>query len=220
MTTNRSLRGRPRFALGARVPFPARLAPAVQLALPARLALAARRAVAAQLALIVLLAAGGSRPALASCVAPPDVEQAVRTSDIVFVGTVSATSNGNRWAEVVVQEVWRGADMPATVVVQGGPAGNTMTSVDRSFQVGTTYLFFPYVDPSSTALADNNCSSTTEWTEDLARLRPADVRQPLGGEPTAPAGLDVEALLPLGLAVVVFGALLVVGLLARGRQEA
>ncbi|HEX6868967.1 MAG TPA: hypothetical protein VF119_09185, partial [Candidatus Limnocylindrales bacterium] len=115
-------------------------------------------------------------------------------------------------------EVWRGPDMPASVVIQGGPAGNSATSVDRSFQVGATYLFFPYVDPSSGALADNSCTSTTEWTEDLAKLRPSDARQPLAGEPTS-GGIATDWIVPAGLALAVFGGLLVVGLLARGRQE-
>lgn len=170
------------------------------------------------LAASVLLASPGA--ALASCVMLPPVDNAAQTADIVFVGTVSATSNGNRWAEVAVQEVWRGPDMPKTVVIQGGPAGNTMTSVDRSFQVGVTYLFFPYVDPATGALADNSCTGTTEFTDDLVRLRPADARQPLGGDPAETAGgFDVQSLLPVGLALAVFGVLLVVGLVARGRQE-
>lgn len=165
----------------------------------------------------LLLAAPSST--FASCALPPPIDNPVATADIVFVGTVSATSNGNRWATVAVQEVWRGPDMPATVVIQGGPAGNAATSVDRSFQVGTTYLFFPNVDSGTGALTDNSCSSTTEFTEDMAKLRPATVRQPLGSEPTAGGGFDIESLLPVGVAVLVFGALLAVGLLARGRQE-
>jgi hypothetical protein len=169
------------------------------------------------LAASLLLAAPGV--ALADCMMPPPIDNATATADIVFVGTVNATSNGNRWAEVAVQEVWRGPDRPATVVIQGGPAGNTMTSVDRSFQVGSTYLFFPYVDPESGALTDNSCTSTTEWTNDLAKLRPADVRQPLAATPTTSQGFDVGSLLPIGVAVVVFVVLLGVGLMARGRQE-
>ena len=168
------------------------------------------------LAASLLLAAPGV--ALADCMMPPPINNAAQTAEIVFVGAVSATSNGNRWAEVAVQEVWRGPDMPATVVVQGGPAGNSATSVDRSFQVGTTYLFFPYVDQSSGALTDNSCTSTTEWTEDLAKLRPSDARQPLAAE-AASGGFATDWIVPVGLAIVVFGGLLVVGLLARGRQE-
>lgn len=168
------------------------------------------------LAASILLAAPGA--AVASCAALPPIENAMQTADVVFVGTVSATSNGDRWAEVAVQEVWRGPDMPATVAVRGGPAGNSATSVDRSFQAGMTYLFVPYVDQESGALADNSCTNTTEWTEDLAKLRPADARKPLGAEATS-GGLATDWLVPAGIAIVVFGGLLVVGLLARGRQE-
>jgi hypothetical protein len=168
------------------------------------------------LAASLLLAAPGA--ALADCMMPPPVDNAAQTADIVFVGVVSATSQGNRWADVAVQEVWRGPDMPATVVIQGGPAGNAATSVDRSFEVGRTYLFFPYVDQTTGVLADNSCTNTTEWTEDLAKLRPADARKPLGAETTS-GDIAADWLLPAGIAIVVFGGLLVVGLLARGRQE-
>lgn len=174
-------------------------------------------AAAPLLAASILVAAPGV--AVASCAAPPPIDNAMQTADVVFVGAVRATSNGDRWAEVTVQEIWRGPDLPATVVVQGGPEGNMATSVDRSFRVGATYLFFPSVDAASGVLSDTSCSPTTEWTPDLARLRPADARQSLGAAPATPAGFDWESLLPIGLAVAVFGALLVVGLLARGRQE-
>ena len=156
--------------------------------------------------------------ALADCAMPPPVGQAALTADIVFVGTVTATTNGNRWAEVAVREVWRGPDVPATVVVQGGPGGNAMTSVDRSFQVGVTYVFFPYLDASTGALTDNSCTSTTVLTDEMAKLRPADARQPLAGPDPGPVGFDVESLLPFGVALAVFAVLLVVGLVARGRE--
>lgn len=158
-------------------------------------------------------------PAAASCAMPRPIENEVATADIVFVGSVTSTSNGDRWAEVAVQEIWRGPDLPATVVIQGGPGGNTMTSVDRSFVVGTTYLFFPFLDQATGTLTDNACSSTTAWSQELARLRPASIREATPGDGADVGGFDLEPLLPIGVALLVFGALLAVGLLARGRQE-
>jgi hypothetical protein len=166
------------------------------------------------LAASLLLAAPGV--ALADCMMPPPIEQAIQQAEMVFVGTVSATSNRNTWAEVAVEEVWKGPDQQATVVVRGGPAGNAATSVDRTFEVGVKYVFFPYLDAA--ALTDNSCTSTTPWSDGLAALRPSDARKPLAAE-TASGGFATDWIVPVGLAIVVFGGLLVVGLLARGRQD-
>ncbi|HXG25310.1 MAG TPA: hypothetical protein VNL94_00440 [Candidatus Binatia bacterium] len=157
---------------------------------------------------------------LADCAPPPSIEEALETHDIVFVGTVEDTAEQNRWAVVTVEEVWRGPDQPRTVVIKGGLGGNMMSSVDRFFEVGERYLFFPSVDPPN-GLADNACSSTTQFREDLARLRPADARPPIDEASTAGAGaFDLDALLPFAAVGVVFVILLGVGLLARGRVEA
>jgi hypothetical protein len=167
-----------------------------------------------------LLASPGT--ALADCMPPPPIEVAVETAEIVFVGTVTETAQGNRWASVAVEEIWRGPDLEASVVVKGGPAGNMATSVDRYFEAGVRYLFFPYADQEQGGLADNSCSSTQPWTEDMAKLRPADARTPVEGpgEPSA-GGFDVAGLAgPVALVAVVFVVLLAIGLVARGRSEA
>jgi hypothetical protein len=154
---------------------------------------------------------------LADCMMPAPVQEAAQSAEIVFVGTVAETSNHNSWASVQVEEVWRGPDLQADVIVKGGPAGNMATSVDRSFEVGVKYLFFPYVDAEGRGLADNSCSNTVQWSPDLAQLRPADARQPLGAT-DAGTGFDVGSLIgPLGVALLVGGVLLAAGLLARGR---
>jgi hypothetical protein len=181
-----------------------------------RVALGGQLALAAPLALIAVLAIAPGA-VLADCAQPPPIGDAVLQADIVFVGTVTSTTNGGRWAEVAVAEIWKGPDQPATVVVRGGPAGNTATSVDRAFEPGVQYLFVPYKDETG-ALTDNICTSTTQWDASLELLRPGDARQPTGGAPTQ-AGFDVAPLLPFGVAAAVFAVLLAVGLLARGRQE-
>jgi hypothetical protein len=179
-----------------------------------------RAAVALSLLSIAALPAT-PRAALASCVIAPPLEQAVEAAEIVFIGTVEETAQGNRWASVAVEEVWRGPDQPKTVVVKGGPAGNTATSVDRSFEVGVKYIFLPYVDPAE-GLSDNSCTNTQPWTEAMAALRPAGARPPIG-ETNAPAdgGVDLGGFVgPAILVAVVFAVLLGIGLLAQGRQDA
>jgi hypothetical protein len=176
-----------------------------------------RRLVLAAVVAGPLLLALAPAVALADCMMPPPIEEAVKTAEIVFVGTVAETANRNSWASVEVAEVWRGPDQPRVVMVKGGPEGNAATSVDRTFQRGATYLFFPYAH-TELGLADNSCTSTTSWTEDLEALRPADSRAPIGAESGA-GGFDLGGMLvPLGVAVIVGGALLLAGLAARGRR--
>lgn len=155
--------------------------------------------------------------ALADCMMPPPIEEAVKTADIVFVGKVAETANRNSWASVEVTEVWRGPDQPRAVLVKGGPEGNAATSVDRAFEPGVTYLFFPYAE-AEVGLADNSCTSTTPWTEDLVALRPADARAPIGADPESGEFDFSGVIVPIGVAVIVGGALFLAGLAARGRS--
>lgn len=167
------------------------------------------------LSCLVILA----RPAttLASCVQGPDIKAAVTSADIVFIGVVTATANERSPARIAVQEIWRGPDQPAEVLMRVGSVGNVATSVDRTVEVGVKYLFVPYLDIDG-VLSDNACTSTMEWSPDLEGLRPADARAPIGGA-TPDAGSDFGGLIgPFVIALVVAGVLLVVGLLARGRQ--
>ncbi len=161
-----------------------------------------------------------SATTLASCMIPPPIDEAFESAEIVFVGTVTETSNRGTWASVAVEEVWKGPDQPIAVVIRGGPGGNAATSVDRTFEIGVKYLFFPYAD-SEIGLADNSCSLTTPWSDDLVALRPADAHQPLGtSETETGVWFDVGGFVgPLGVALLVGGVLLVAGLLARGRQS-
>lgn len=180
-----------------------------------RLAILPAAAAFAALPLLVQLAAPSA--ARADCMPPPPIEDAVKSAEIVFVGTVAATSNRSSWASVTVEEVWRGPDQAAQVLVKGGPGGNAATSVDRSFEVGVKYLFFPYADAGG--LADNSCTSTTRWTADLAALRPADARAPVGAT-SGGGGIDVGGLVaPLAVTLLVAGTLLVVGLAVRSRRS-
>jgi hypothetical protein len=170
---------------------------------------------AAAVGLVTSLLLGSVAPAAASCVMPPPIEEAVQNADLAFVGTVTGLANDGRWATVAVAEVWIGPDLPPIVEVRGGPDPGTFSSVDRAFVARTTYLFLPSI--SEGAIHDSSCSSTTEWTADLARLRPATARPPVGAvpepgatDPFDPASLLMPIALIVGAGVVVFGAALLI----------
>ncbi len=174
---------------------------------------------AALLAALALVAL--PRPVDARCVEPPPIQEAVRTADVVILGTVKAVANEDTRATVSVAEIWRGPALPAEVIVQGGPGGRT--SVDRTFVVGTQYLFTLTLDPEG-ALRDSLCSSTIEWDAQLAALRPPGAVPPAGSDDAQPtvaeaAPFDPASLVaPAGVALLVALGLLGAGLLARGRQ--
>jgi hypothetical protein len=115
-------------------------------------------------------------PTAASCLPPVPIDEALRSSDSIFVGTVAGLANQGRTATFAVDEVWRGPDLPARAVVNGGPEGNTFTSVDRTWEAGAKYLVFASV--VDTRLTDNACSNTQIWTDELAVHRPTDARPP------------------------------------------
>ena len=151
----------------------------------------------------LLLALGPSlaaTPALASCAPPRPVEESMLLSDAVLVGTVTHLENGGRWAVVKVEERWRGPEsLPDTIEVRGGPEPGTSTSADRVF-TGERYLFFLTKGPGY--FADNACSATTLWTDDLAAFRPSGVAPAPGTAANPPTGpLDLAVVLPLAALV-------------------
>jgi hypothetical protein len=117
-------------------------------------------------------------PAVASCKGPTPLPQAIAEAPVAFVGTVTATSNADRTAEVRVEEVWKGTSLPRVVEVQGSPVrgSNVFTSVDRRFRPGQRYLFVPR--RNGPILEDNNCSPTAVYDPVVAVLRPASARPP------------------------------------------
>lgn len=179
------------------------------------------RALATSIVAAAAVLLGSSNPAAASCAVPP-LEDWIRSSDVAFVGTIVQLANGDRWATVNVEEIWHGPDLAPVVEVRGGPAGNVASSVDRTYGVGR-YLFA--VSVAEGVLQDGACSATTEWTEDLAKLRPADARRPSAPIDSAPeptSGTSPLAPVVVAAAMVVavvalFGS---VALLARRRDAA
>ena len=141
-------------------------------------------------------------PAGASCASPVTIPAGIARADVVVVGTVTGTHSRGRIAEVSVVERWKG-DVGSTFELAGGPAAdNTMTTVDRSYDIGTTYLLFamaPALHHSAgsfgAALEDNACSNTEAWTANLARDRPSSVI-PASQLPTGAPTRDAPATLP------------------------
>lgn len=171
-------------------------------------------------ALLSLAAAWAPAGASASCLVLPGGGPLWDSADVVFVGTVTGLANNARWATVRVEEIWKGPDVPAEVVVHGGPAGNVATSVDRTYTIGLRYLFA--VASVDGALEDSACSPTTlEDQIDLDAIRPADVRQPAGGAPES-AGFwpDLGELAGPVLVIGGIGALLLATVILARRREA
>lgn len=143
------------------------------------------------LATASLVGAVGASPALASCMFDErSLEQQVAEADVVFVGTVESTRHGGSTATFRVEEVWRSTvDLPDLVEVVGGSGQDgAVTSVDRSYTDFERYLVFPFADGNR--LADNSCSPTRPWSEDLAAARPDDAE--VRGSGSDPTVVDVE----------------------------
>lgn len=120
----------------------------------------------------------------ASCVMPPPMRRAIADAPTVFVGTVTETRFNDRWATVSIVEIWRGENIPPSVEVRSGVgSSNTVTSVDRFYDIGETYLFIPY-ERKGIMYRDNACTSTTVFTDRIARFRPATASSP---SPSGPA---------------------------------
>ena len=116
----------------------------------------------------------------ADCEPAGPLEQVLPKADVAFVGTVTALDGPI--ATFAVREVWAG-EVADTVSVRGffeapggrGAAGEApFGEDDRSWMAGETYLVVPWVDRG--VLRDSICTATTEWSDELAALRPADAR--------------------------------------------
>ena len=151
--------------------------------------------------LVPVFLVGSASVSAASCAPPLSLTDAVASSDLVLVGTVTAGRSNNRIVTVAVEDIWKG-DADAQIEVAGGPDSLTSgTSVDRTFVVGQRYLFFilePALHGGSGTFGaryeDNGCTDTRPYTSDLDQLRPASARRtaapstsPPSSQPSTPA---------------------------------
>lgn len=117
-------------------------------------------------------------PAAASCGPVNTMKRAVRTAPAVFVGTVVGLRSGGRWATASVEAVWKGdLQVSQQVEVRSGlfdpPGGlSSMSSVDRFYKQGMTYLFVPFRERNG-AFRDNACTRTTRYRTVLERFNPS-----------------------------------------------
>jgi hypothetical protein len=136
------------------------------------------RALIAAAALAVLvsgLSLALTRSALASCAIPSPLPDRLQAARVVFVGTVVGLSDSGRRAQVRVETIWKGPDLPRVVDVVGSPAGlGGASSIDRTFQADQRYLFV--LADERPPFSDNSCSATQPYTAAVAAYAPADAR--------------------------------------------
>lgn len=117
--------------------------------------------------------------ARASCGIAPPVREAVENADDVFVGEVVRLENDGRTALVTVMDVWKG-HVAERVVVHGGmqlpQQPDTYTSVDRTYELGKTYLFFP--SEREERYFRDICTRTSVMRERFLRIRPEGASTP------------------------------------------
>ncbi len=169
-----------------------------------------------------------SRPAAASCVPAPPLQTGVAEAPVVFVGTVLSTANRDRVAQVRVEEIWKGPDLPDQITVRGSrvaPEENAVTSIDRTFRVDLRYLFIPdrvadvSPGPDGRVVVDDSlCTATREYRPELDRLRPASVTNPTGTGGVGPTSQRQERLTVLPLVAAVSTVLALVGITASRRH--
>ncbi len=125
----------------------------------------------------------------ASCAEGVSLQEAIRSSPTIFVGTVSSVSDQGRRARVHVDDVWKGINLPADVEVIGTPdLSAAATDVDRAFTTSQQYLFLPTAGGPQN-FQDNSCTQTQPYSQALLSLRPS-------GAPGAPASQASSGLSP------------------------
>ncbi len=156
----------------------------------------------------------------ASCAPPLPIEEAMAQAPVVFVGTVVDLEHEGVFAGFSVDEVWKG-DVDSRVVVSGGPSPSDLeglgfgesvvTSVDRHYEKGVTYLVVPFGIEEGVYM-DNGCSATQIYDSNLEDFRPATAHPPID------AGIDSEvviARIALGAVVLVAGGAVVTTVMRR-----
>ena len=177
-----------------------------------------RSAAAAFLLAAAVLATPGI--ALASCVEPPPLGQAIAEAETVFVGTVVGLDFDARLATFEVIEVWKGA-VGADAIVNGGPGlqelgearaqgQNLFTSVDRQYGAGQTYLVVSH-GRSGEILFDNACSSTQPYSAEVELIRPETAYAPTA-VPEPLVSTEVDAGFPWVLPII--GVTVALGIIA------
>lgn len=156
----------------------------------------------------------------ASCAPPLAISDAMEQAPVVFVGTAMKVDHDGRLASFSVDEVWKG-DLETQVLVSGGPSlseleglgfgESVVTSVDRHYDEGVTYLVVPFAIEEGVYM-DNACSVTQVYDASLEDFRPATAHPPVD------SGTDSEvvtARIAVGVVVLAAGIAVTVGFMRR-----
>lgn len=147
----------------------------------------------------------------ASCAGGVSLTEAIHSAPTAFVGTVTGVSDRGRRAQVHVDDVWKGVDLPADVAVVGSPdVSAAATDVDRMFTNDRQYLFVP-TSGGPQSFQDNSCTQTQPYSDALVSMRPASAPgRPAPGRSSGRAVVVVGAIVAGALSAV-GGALLFIG---------
>jgi hypothetical protein len=147
---------------------------------------------------------------------PADLEQAVAASPVVFVGRATEVSTDRHSVAVTVLSVWKGPDLPVTIEVVGGFAGDPEL---RRYNRGAVYLFMP--TNRSEPFVDDVCSATRPYSGPALVIPPylseaagaEKARMPVGAEEVE---AEASAMTPIAIGVLLL--LTVLGLLGFYRR--
>jgi hypothetical protein len=140
------------------------------------------------LLLALLLPAVPAAPAAAACGSRPSPAEAMASAQLVFVGTVTATSDTGQTATFSVQEIWKGQNLASQVTVYGAaPVASGQPADVLTWTVGTRYLVFPSATLNGNLVADA-CTATEVYQSAFDALRPSNAHPPLGEPTSGPPG--------------------------------
>lgn len=169
-----------------------------------------RRFSRCRLALPVVIAAfvviPFGRPAMATYCSPPTLTEAVNRAKISFIGRVLDVTSNDRVAEVQVNKMLAGSDQGPQITVRGGSTNPAIGgSSDITFDIGTSYVFFPSND--STPFSVDVCSGTVVYTPvvrgQLSEILGEGLVLPNTGAPARGIATLAIAFLGLGLACLI-----------------
>jgi hypothetical protein len=157
--------------------------------------------------LAALLPIGSAAPSAAQCAPPTDLEEAVETAHVVFVGKVALVDGTRTQATVRVLSVWKGPDLDQLIEVSGGYEGGGNM---RRFTNGGVYLFFPnnrrppFVDDACTAtrLYSGPQLTIPPYLADEAGSTSARMPLPLEEEPEGSSANSIFLPLTIGMFLV------------------
>lgn len=132
--------------------------------------------------------------AQAECANPPDLEEALRRAPAAFVGEVTQAGLDSDETTVEVQWIWKGPDLPETLVLQT-PSGSTTTGEAAfRFRAGTTYIVL--LEDTTGPLAVGECSGTRRYRgggEEIPSEFQLAAGATMGRAPGAPTNGDNSA---------------------------